>query len=93
MTSKKVRWYSEMTDFLVFLTAEEPRSRYLITLLLGLQKQSTPLDDFSSRGAPCAPSQKVFIQRDYSEGTSVKFQSKFPPELEGRVSKRKLKQN
>lgn len=29
---------------------------------------------------------KVFIQRDYSEGTSVKFQTRFPPELEGRVS-------
>lgn len=29
---------------------------------------------------------KVFIQRDYSEGTMVKFQTRFPPELEGRVS-------
>lgn len=29
---------------------------------------------------------KVFIQRDYSDGTSVKFQTRFPPELEGRVS-------
>ena len=28
----------------------------------------------------------MFIQRDYSEGTSVKFQTKFPPELEGKVS-------
>lgn len=28
---------------------------------------------------------KVFIQRDYSDGTSVKFQTRFPPELEGRV--------
>jgi hypothetical protein len=50
-----------------------------------LQKQNTPLDDFSARGAPCAPSHKVFVQRDYSEGTSVKFQTKFPPELEGKV--------
>lgn len=35
-----------------------------------------------------APQQclKVFIQRDYSEGTVVKFQTRFPPELEGRVS-------
>lgn len=32
---------------------------------------------------------KVFIQRDYSDGTSVKFQStRFPPELEGRVRRR-----
>lgn len=29
---------------------------------------------------------KVFIQRDYSDGTVVKFQTRFPPELEGRVS-------
>lgn len=29
---------------------------------------------------------KVFVQRDYSDGTSVKFQTRFPPELEGRVS-------
>lgn len=29
---------------------------------------------------------KVFVQRDYSEGTIVKFQSRFPQELEGRVS-------
>lgn len=28
---------------------------------------------------------KVFIQRDYSEGTIVKFQTRFPTELEGRV--------
>jgi hypothetical protein len=35
-----------------------------------------------------APSQclKVFIQRDYSEGTVVKFQTRFPQELDGRVS-------
>lgn len=30
--------------------------------------------------------QKVFVQRDYSDGTSVKFQTRFPAELEGRVS-------
>lgn len=29
---------------------------------------------------------KVFIQRDYSEGTTCKFQTKFPSELESRVS-------
>lgn len=33
---------------------------------------------------------KVFIQRDYSEGTLVKFQTRFPQELEGRVSTRKI---
>lgn len=29
---------------------------------------------------------KVFIQRDYSEGTVCRFQAKFPPELDNRVS-------
>lgn len=29
---------------------------------------------------------KVFIQRDYSEGTTCKFQTKFPSELESRVT-------
>lgn len=28
---------------------------------------------------------KVFIQRDYSEGTSVKFHTRLPTELEGMV--------
>ncbi|XP_077286472.1 golgin subfamily A member 7 [Arctopsyche grandis] len=28
---------------------------------------------------------KVFVQRDYSDGTSVKFQTRFPQELEGRI--------
>ena len=50
------------------------------------QKQTTPLNDFSARGAPCPPTHKVFIQRDYSEGTQVRFQSKFPTELEGKVN-------
>ncbi|GAB1603912.1 golgin subfamily A member 7-like [Argonauta hians] len=30
---------------------------------------------------------KVFIQRDYTDGTPVRFQSKFPPELEGRIER------
>lgn len=29
---------------------------------------------------------KVFIQRDYSEGTSVKFHTRLPAELDGMVS-------
>ena len=28
---------------------------------------------------------KVFIQRDYSDGTICQFQTKFPPELDSRV--------
>nr|XP_057944594.1 golgin A7 family, member Ba isoform X3 [Doryrhamphus excisus] len=30
---------------------------------------------------------KVFIQRDYSEGTTCKFQIKFPTELESRIER------
>lgn len=37
-------------------------------------------------GGPPPNCQKVFIQRDYSEGTMVKFQTRFPTELESRVS-------
>ncbi len=29
---------------------------------------------------------KLFIQRDYSEGIAVKFQERFPSELEGKVN-------
>ena len=32
------------------------------------------------------PSIKLFIQRDYSEGTAVKFQERFPSELQGKVT-------
>ena len=51
----------------------------------------TPLEDMSSGrgqagGGPPPNCQKVFIQRDYSEGTMVKFQTRFPPDLEDRVS-------
>ncbi|CAH1154278.1 unnamed protein product [Phaedon cochleariae] len=30
---------------------------------------------------------KVFVQRDYSEGTLVRFQTRFPQELEGRLER------
>uniref|UniRef100_A0A6M2DIV2 Ras modification protein ERF4 n=1 Tax=Xenopsylla cheopis TaxID=163159 RepID=A0A6M2DIV2_XENCH len=30
---------------------------------------------------------KIFVQRDYSDGTSVKFQTRFPPELENRIDR------
>ena len=32
-----------------------------------------------------SPHTKVFIQRDFSDGIAVKFQTRYPPELEGRV--------
>lgn len=33
-------------------------------------------------GGPQSSANKVFIQRDYTEGTAVRFQTKFPLELE-----------
>ena len=43
--------------------------------------------DNANKGNANSPQlRKVFIQRDYTEGTAVKFQLKFPTELEGRVS-------
>ncbi|KAL9694209.1 hypothetical protein quinque_013494 [Culex quinquefasciatus] len=44
----------------------------------------------SQPGTPAATQpnyMKVFVQRDYSEGTSVKFQTRFPPELESRIDR------
>ncbi|CAF3090643.1 unnamed protein product [Rotaria sp. Silwood2] len=33
---------------------------------------------------------KLFIQRDYTEGTTVKFQERFPPELQGKIDSSKF---
>ncbi|KAK3585459.1 hypothetical protein CHS0354_003306 [Potamilus streckersoni] len=41
------------------------------------------MDDLSR--IPVNHCAKVFIQRDYSEGTTVHFQEKFPQELEGKI--------
>lgn len=43
-----------------------------------------------SQQTPTHQGIKIFIQRDYSEGTAVKFQTRFPPELEDRVSESQL---
>jgi len=34
-----------------------------------------------------SPHTKVFIQRDFADGITVKFQTRYPPELEGRVDR------
>jgi hypothetical protein len=36
---------------------------------------------------PPAHCTKVFVQRDYCDGTAVKFQTKFPQELEGKIDR------
>ncbi|XP_071441811.1 golgin subfamily A member 7 [Hetaerina americana] len=46
---------------------------------------STPLDDLAARGGNQQGCLKVFVQRDYSEGTLVRFQTRFPPELEDKI--------
>ncbi|XP_076043159.1 golgin subfamily A member 7 isoform X2 [Oratosquilla oratoria] len=51
------------------------------------QNHGTPLEDLAGRQSGTQGCLKVFIQRDYSEGTSVKFQTKFPPELDGKIEK------
>ncbi|GBP51253.1 Golgin subfamily A member 7 [Eumeta japonica] len=40
-----------------------------------------------SQQTPTQQGVKIFIQRDYSEGTAVKFQTRFPQELEGRIDR------
>lgn len=60
-----------------------------------MQSNHTPLEDMSAGrgqggGGPQQNCQKVFIQRDYSEGTMVKFQTRFPQELGDRVSTNRL---
>lgn len=44
-------------------------------------------DDKSQRAVQVltAKYKKVFIQRDYSQGTGVRFQTSFPPDLEGYI--------
>merc|ERR1719494_640949 len=44
-------------------------------------------DSYGSRQHDEAAKMKVYVQRDYSEGTSARFQEKFPLELEGKISR------
>lgn len=50
---------------------------------------SAPLEDMSSARTANNTGQclKVFVQRDYNEGTLVKFQTRFPAELEDRIER------
>nr|CAD7199041.1 unnamed protein product [Timema douglasi] len=64
----------------------------LLTICFEIRLQNhtstTPLEDLAAGRAVNSSNQclKVFVQRDYSEGTLVKFQTRFPSELEDRVS-------
>jgi len=39
-----------------------------------------------------SPHTKVFVQRDFTDGVAVKFQTRFPPELEGRIDRNTFEQ-
>ncbi|KAL5022765.1 hypothetical protein ScPMuIL_001920 [Solemya velum] len=41
---------------------------------------------------PSSQCAKVFIPRDYSDGTTVRFVTKYPPELDGRIDPKLLQQ-
>ncbi|KAK9501835.1 hypothetical protein O3M35_012490 [Rhynocoris fuscipes] len=52
-----------------------------------LPNNSAPIDMAPPRVPQTQLCMKVFIQRDYSDGTTVKFQSLFPQELEGKLDR------
>lgn len=68
---------------------EFPKCRCLF--VLQNHTSTTPLEDMAAVRAVNSHNQclKVFVQRDYSEGTLVKFQTRFPTELEDRVGNRR----
>ncbi|XP_067657264.1 golgin subfamily A member 7-like isoform X1 [Haliotis asinina] len=53
-------------------------------------RQGHKMDNLSR--IPSASCAKVFVQRDYLDGTGVKFQNKFPLELEGKVDRGSFEQ-
>jgi len=49
---------------------------------------AAPSHSGASEGDPSRiPCTKIFIQRDFSDGTSCRFSTKFPPELENKVDR------
>jgi hypothetical protein len=44
------------------------------------------MDDLQQIRLTSSACAKVFIQRDYSEGVGVKFETKLPTELQGKIS-------
>ncbi|RZF46469.1 hypothetical protein LSTR_LSTR014235 [Laodelphax striatellus] len=53
----------------------------------GMPNHTTPLDEINPRQGQTQLCMKVFVQRDYSDGTTVRFQTLFPSELEGKLDK------
>ncbi|XP_046668110.1 golgin subfamily A member 7 isoform X1 [Homalodisca vitripennis] len=52
-----------------------------------MPNHTTPLDDVAPRQGQTQLCMKVFVQRDYSDGTTVRFQTHFPSELEGKLDR------
>ncbi len=52
----------------------------VVSILISLQQMA--MENLSRQPQPIG---KVFIQRDYSEGTQVRFQTKLPADLSDRV--------
>ncbi|XP_014250871.1 golgin subfamily A member 7 [Cimex lectularius] len=53
----------------------------------GLANNTGPMDLVAPRPPQTQLCMKVFVQRDYGDGTTVKFQALFPPELEGKLDR------
>ncbi|XP_044742233.1 golgin subfamily A member 7 [Chrysoperla carnea] len=52
-----------------------------------MPSNSLPMVNHQSPDGNQPACMKVFVQRDYSDGTSVRFQSRFPTELEGKIER------
>ncbi|KAE8751850.1 hypothetical protein FOCC_FOCC001327 [Frankliniella occidentalis] len=67
------------------LKVGERSHRVLLTLSL-IMNHSSPLNEVPdpNQANQCV---KVFVQRDYSDGTMIKFQTRFPPELEDKIER------
>ena len=59
---------------------------FLLNLVWHFQPSNGSGDMVPPRVGQTQLCMKVFVQRDYSDGTMVKFQTTFPSELEGKVS-------
>lgn len=54
-----------------------------------LDDQGRAMDDMSR--IPSGHCKKVFLARDFSEGTGIKFSTKFPTELDGKIEQKDFK--
>ena len=50
------------------------------------------MDDLTQMRLTSSSCAKVFIQRDYSDGVGVKFETKLPPELQGKIDTNEFEQ-